>query len=61
MCLGMHDRDVNAAKNIRMMGLADSLGLNDCVKSSSITTLVSASAKYLRRSSEAPNKMNLFI
>ena len=38
------DRDVNAAKNIRMIGLADSLGLSDCVKSSSVATLVSASA-----------------
>ena len=27
----MHDRDVNAAKNIRIMGLADSLRLSDCV------------------------------
>lgn len=43
-CSCMHDRDVNAAKNIRMIGLADSLGLSDCVKSSSVATLVSASA-----------------
>jgi putative transposase len=28
-CCCMHDRDVNAAKNIRMIGLADSLGFND--------------------------------
>ena len=26
------DRDVNAAKNICAMGLADTLGLSDCVK-----------------------------
>ena len=46
-CFGIHDRDVNAAKNIRAMGLADTLGLSDCVKGSSAAKLVSASAKAL--------------
>jgi putative transposase len=43
-CFCIHDRDVNAAKNIRAMGLADTLGLSDCVKGSSAAKLVSASA-----------------
>ena len=43
-CFSIHDRDVNAAKNIRAMGLADTLGLSDCVKGSSAAKLVSASA-----------------
>jgi putative transposase len=43
-CLILHDRDINAAKNIRLMGLADSPGHGDCVKSSSVALLVSASA-----------------
>lgn len=37
--------ELYAAKNIRMIGLADSLGLSVCVKSSSVAALVSASAK----------------
>lgn len=62
-CLTVHDRDINAAKNIRLMGLADSPGHGDCVKSSSVAILVSASATAkgvdtitLRRSQEAPTR-----
>ena len=61
-CLTVHDRDINAAKNIRFMGLADSPGHGDCVKSSSVAILVSASAtakgveSSLRRSQEAPTR-----
>lgn len=43
-CLTVHDRDINAAKNIRLMGLADSPGHGDCIKSPSVALLVSASA-----------------
>lgn len=43
-CLTIHDRDINAAKNIRLIGLADSPGHGDCVKSPSAAILVSASA-----------------
>ena len=43
-CFCIHDRDVNAAKNIRAMGLADTLGLSDCEKGTSAAKLVSASA-----------------
>ena len=43
-CLSIHDRDINAAKNIRLMGLADSPGHGDCIKSPSVALLVSASA-----------------
>jgi putative transposase len=63
-CLTVHDRDINAAKNIRLMGLADSPGHGDCVKSPSAAILVSASAtakgveRYsLRRSQEAPTRV----
>ncbi|NBX84313.1 MAG: transposase [Gammaproteobacteria bacterium] len=31
-CFCIHDRVVNAPKNIRKMGLADTLGLGNCVK-----------------------------
>lgn len=61
-CLTVHDRDINAAKNIRLMGLADSPGHGDCVKSASVAILVSASAtakgveSSLRRSQEAPTR-----
>ena len=62
-CLNIHDRDINAAKNIRLIGLADSPGHGDCVKSSSVAILVSASATAkgvesmtLRRSQEAPTR-----
>lgn len=61
-CLTVHDRDINAAKNIRLMGLADSPGHGDCVKSPSVAILVSASAtakgvdSSLRRSQEAPTR-----
>ena len=44
--LTVHDRDINAAKNIRLMGLVDSLGHGDCVKSPSVAILVSASVAY---------------
>lgn len=43
-CLTMHDRDINAAKNIRLIGLADSPGHGDCVKGSSVAIRVSARA-----------------
>ena len=62
-CLTVHDRDINAAKNIRLIGLADSPGHGDCVKSPSVAILVSASASAkgveshsLRRSQEAPTR-----
>lgn len=62
-CLIVHDRDINAAKNIRLIGLADSPGHGDCVKSPSVAILVSASAtakgvesSSLRRSQEAPTR-----
>ena len=43
-CLTIHDRDINAAKNIRLIGLADSSGHGDCIKSTPVAILVSASA-----------------
>ena len=43
-CLIVHDRDINAAKNIRLIGFADSLGHGDCVKSYSVAIPVSAGA-----------------
>ena len=61
-CLTVHDRDINAAKNIRLIGLADSPGHGDCVKSPSVAILVSASVtakgveNSLRRSQEAPTR-----
>ena len=62
-CLTVHDRDINAATNIRLIGLADSPGHGDCVKSPSVAILVSASASAkgveshsLRRSQEAPTR-----
>lgn len=41
-CQATHDRDVNAAINIKQFALADPDGLFDCVKSSSATPHVSA-------------------
>ena len=41
-CLSVHDRDINAARNIRDIGLANSLGCSDCVKSTSVETPVSS-------------------
>lgn len=41
-CHSVNDRDTNAARNIRDMGLADSLGHSDCVKSSPVESPVSA-------------------
>jgi len=41
-CGAKHDRDINAAKVIKKQALADTLGLSDCIKSSSVTILVSA-------------------
>jgi putative transposase len=43
-CHSVNDRDINAAKNIRDMGLADSLGRSDCVKSPPVAMPVSAGA-----------------
>ena len=43
-CLSTNDRDINAARNIRDIGLADSLGCSDCVKSSPVAIPVSAGA-----------------
>ena len=39
-----HDRDINAACNIRDMGLADALGCSACIKSSLVATPVRAGA-----------------
>jgi putative transposase len=33
-CGVLHDRDINAARNIKAFALADALGLNVCVKQS---------------------------
>ena len=41
-CNSRNDRDINAAKNIRDFGLADSLGHSDCIKSSPVDIPVSA-------------------
>ena len=38
----MNDRDINAARNIRDMGLADSLGHSGCIKSPPVDISVSA-------------------
>ena len=43
-CHSLNDRDINAARNIRDIGLADSLGCSDCIKSSPIAISVSADA-----------------
>ena len=43
-CYSVNDRDINAARNIRDIGLADSLGRSDCVKSSPVAISVSANA-----------------
>lgn len=54
------DRDHNAAQNIRDIGLADSLGLSDCVKCSPVEIPVSAgsaakgASEGLHGSQEAP-------
>ncbi len=41
-CHRMNDRDINAARNIRDIGLADSLGHSDCIKSSPVDCPISA-------------------
>ncbi|OED41379.1 hypothetical protein ACH42_14350 [Endozoicomonas sp. (ex Bugula neritina AB1)] len=41
-CRSVNDRDINAVCNIRDIGLADSLGHWDCIKSSSVDISVSA-------------------
>ena len=43
-CQHSHDKDVNAAKNIREIGLADLLGPSNCVKSSQGARAVSSAA-----------------
>ncbi len=51
-CSAALDRDINAAKNIRDIALADALGHSVCVKSSpeAISISVGASAKEINRS-----------
>ena len=41
-CHRLNDRDINAARNIRDIGLADSLGHSGCIKSSPVDYPVSA-------------------
>lgn len=41
ICHSVNDRDINAARNIRDIGLADSLGHSDCIKSSPVDMPVS--------------------
>ncbi|WP_257292304.1 transposase [Endozoicomonas sp. ONNA1] len=61
-CQSVNDRDINAACNIRDIGLADSLGCSDCIKSSPVAISVSAGAtakgveSSQRGSQEAPTK-----
>ena len=43
-CKSVNDRDINAARNIRDIGLADSLGCSDCIKSPPVAIPVSAGA-----------------
>ena len=44
VCGMQHDRDINAAQNIRDMSLADALGCSVCVKSSPVAMSVRADA-----------------
>jgi len=66
-CQQLHDRDINAGRNIRKIGLADMLGLSICVKSTSeaIVAGATASAKGLQvaedGSQEAPTRIALAI
>lgn len=59
-CHMVNDRDVNAARNIRDIGLADSLGHSGCIKSSPVDCPVSAGSTakgvecYQHGSQEAP-------
>jgi len=43
-CQQLHDRDVNAGRNIRQIGLADLLGHSSCLKSTSGALVVGATA-----------------
>ena len=61
-CHSVNDRDTNAARNIRDIGLADSLGHCGCVKSSPVDCPVSAGSTakgveyFWHGSQEAPTK-----
>lgn len=43
-CQQLHDRDVNAGRNIRQIGLADLPGHSSCVKSTSGVLVVGVTA-----------------
>ena len=60
-CHRVNDRDINAARNIRDIGLADSLGHSGCVKSSPVDCPVSAgsTAKGVENSRHGSQKAPL--
>lgn len=66
-CYCTHDRDINAARNIRAIGLADLLGHSNCVKSSRREISVSADFRSKgvqlaeHGSQEAPSKTALAV